>query len=87
MTESPKQSSKIEQIDDDVGPEIPAAAMVDASLKAADSNSKLSSSEVANSLESINETSPPVPFNSAKFEDSIAKKRDEIMNQKPANVN
>ena len=87
--EPPKQIGKVEQLDDDDnGPE-PPAAMLEASLNAADPdiNNKISET-ISNNLSSINELSPPVPFNSATFEtqDAFAKKiaKDEIMNQKPA---
>ena len=83
--ELPEQR-KVEQIkDDDLGPE-PPAAMLEASLNATDPelNSKTSAA-ISNNLASVNETSPPTPFNSANYEDTIAKKKD-AMNQKPAAV-
>ena len=85
--EPPKQVGKVEQIyDEDIGPE-PPATMLEASLNAADP--EIVSKTITNNLSSINELSPPKPFNSANFEDDeIAKKKakDEMMNQKPATI-
>ena len=69
--EPPKQIGKVEQIDDDnISPE-PPTAMLETSLNAADPEivSKISA-DISNNISSINddETSPPVPFNSAQFD-------------------
>ena len=131
-TEPPKQTGKVEQIDDDDSPE-PPASLLEASLNAADITNKITASspaalkvdasvnssvyavdltealqsgrinakevhDILNALEPAttpttnteytNELSPPVPFNSAEFEDdTIAKKKaKDLMNQKPAAV-
>ena len=81
--EPPKQKiSKVEQIDDDnIGPEPP--AMLEASLNAADPEINKTAIS-SNNLSSVNDdqSSPPTPFDSTEFEDKIAKKKDEIANQK-----
>ena len=90
--EPPQQKGgKVEQLEDDICPE-PPAAMLEASLNAVDPEiaSKVSET-LSNNLASVNEqNSPPTPFDSAEieFEDAIAKKKakDDIMNQKPAAV-
>jgi len=84
-----EQTGKVEQIDDDdVGPE-PPTVMLEASLNAADPQiaSKLTPT-ISNNLASVNELSPPVPFNSAEFEqDTIAKnKAKDEMNRQLAAV-
>jgi len=74
--EPPKQIGKVEQIDSNDGPEPPTpAAMLEASFNAIDPEvaSKITA-DITNNLSSINELSPPVPFNSANYEDTIAKK-------------
>jgi len=83
---SKQKTGKVEQIDDeDIGPE-PPAAMLEASLNAAEKSNDM----IRSSLESIDdELIPPTPFHSSNFEqDTIAKKKakDETMNQKPAAV-
>jgi len=87
--EPPKQKgSKIEQHDDDNGPE-PPTAMLEDSLNDADRSNKVSiTASLASTTNNNDEHSPPMPFNSAEFEDTIAKKKakDEMMNQKPAAV-
>ena len=83
--EPPKEKiGKVEQLDDDDGPE-PPVAMLEASLNADDP--EIISKTISNNLSSINELSPPVPFDSANYEDTIAKKiANDEMNQKPAAV-
>jgi len=83
---------EVEQIDDNDGPELP-ASMLEASLNAADPQiASKTSAILRNNVSSVNETSPPVPFNSAEYEDTedvIAKKKakeEEINQQKPAAV-
>ena len=85
---------RVEQIDDNVGPE-PPAAVLEALLNAADPEiASKTSATLRNNLASVNEHSshPPVPFKSAEFEDdkdTTAKKKkakDEINQQKPAAV-
>jgi len=73
--EPPKQICKVEQIDDNDGPE-PPAAMLEASLNAAEK----SNDTIRASLESIDDefNTPPTPFNSTIFEqDAIAKDNNE----------
>ena len=81
---------EVEQIDDNDGPE-PPAAMLEESLNASDPEiARKVSATLQNNLSSVNEqSSPPVPFNSAEYEDdkdTIAKKKAEdiMMNQSPA---
>jgi len=84
---------EVEQIDDNDGPE-PPAAMLEESLNASDPEiARKVSVALQNNLASVNgENSPPVPFNSAEYEDDkdIAKKKkkvkDEMMNRKPTAV-
>ena len=89
--EPPKETGKIEQIDDnDLGPE-PPVAMLETSLNAADPEiaSKVTA-DIVNNLASINEeqNNPPVPFNSADYEDTIAKKiAIDVTNQTPSVIN
>jgi len=83
--EPPKEKiGKVEQIDDNVGPE-PPAAMLEASLNAADPDvvNKVTS-DITNNLSSINQLSPPVPFNYAQFQaatDSIRDNKADLINQ------
>jgi len=76
---------KVEQLDnDDVGPE-PPAAMLEASLNAADPDvvNKVTS-DITNNLSSINQLSPPVPFNYAQFQaatDNIPDNKTDLINQ------
>ena len=64
----PKRIGRIEQLDDNEGPQ-PPAAMLGPSLDIANNKT---SADNTNNLISINdeEHSPPVPFNSAEFEDN-----------------
>ena len=82
--EPPKQKiGKVEQLDDNDGPE-PPTAMLEESLNAADPNINNKISEtISNNLSSINELNPPTPFNSVEFEeqDSIAKKKARDVNK------
>jgi len=64
--ESPKQIGKVEQLDDDDCPE-PPAAMLEALLNIADPQI---ATKVTNNLASVNETSPPTPFDSTEYEDT-----------------
>jgi len=85
---------EVEQIDDDnVGPEPP--AMLEESLNASDPEiARKVSATLQNNLSSVNDQSshPPVPFDSAEYEDTedvIAKKKatkDEMNQQRPAAV-
>jgi len=86
--EPPKEQKiskvEVELIDvDNIGPEPP--AMLEASLNAA--NPEINNKKTAilsDNLSSVNDdqSSPPTPFDSTEFEDTIAKKKDEIANQK-----
>ena len=88
--EPPKQTRKVEQLDDNnLGPE-PPAAMLEASFNAADPD--VVNKSISNNISSINdnEISPPVPFNSAEFDQEeyeiakIKRKVKDEMNQTPA---
>jgi len=89
--EPPKQTiGKVEQIDDNNDVPEPPAALLEASLNAAEKSNDM----IRSSLESIDGelNTPPTPFHSSNFEregeDDIAKKKakDEITNQKPSVV-
>jgi len=83
--EPPKQKgSKIEQLEDDNGPE-PPTVMLEDSLNDADKSNKVSITASLSSTNNNDEYSPPMPFNSAEFEDTIAKKKaKDEMNRQPA---
>jgi len=84
--EPPKQIGKVEQIDDDnISPEPPAMLEVNAADPEIASKT---TAAISNNLSSVNELTPPGPFDSAEFEDKIAKKKakDDKLNQKPAAV-
>jgi len=77
-------SADIEQIDDNDGPE-PPAAMLEESLNTADTDiANKTSAAISNNLESINQLSPPTPFNYAQFQtatDSIPDNKTDLINQ------
>ena len=76
----PKQIGKVEQIDDDdVGPKPPT---VEDSLNDADRSDKVRMTASLASTNNNDEPSPPVPFNSAIYEDNMMNKQ----RQKPAAI-
>jgi len=90
--EPPKQIYKVEQIDNNEGPE-PPTAMVEESLNAADPEiASKTTAAISDNLSSVNELTPPVPFDSAEYEDdkdTIAKKKRKVkdeMNQTAVSV-